>query len=479
MDLWSMREASFTDFGDVRLTKRYGRLLGDLGAKPEGSVPQACENWAATKGAYRFWDHEQVTPQAIRRGQCERTMERIKESGGMILAIQDTTDLVYSTHPHMTGLGPLPGAKTAGKAPQGLLVHLVLAVSAQGVPPGLLHQEVWARPEPEEEPASEKPKGKKRSDDRPIEESRKLPVVDERASGARAASTQPRGGDRGRSRSRYLRPVCDEATARRGSVGARLRRSTSAGSPREVVGSGQTISHRWASDSRAGGRQWAPRAHGSSAQVEVRTLAIGEVKQQGEQSRTSALSYFSRMTDAGTFADLSSAETQQRHVLQAAQVAVVTDGAEWLQSWTDLHRPDATRILDFPHAAQRISAILEALAQAGQHMAPDALSRSLHLLKHRGPRPVLRWLDWLTREARDGGTIAEDLTYLHKREPFMQYPTYRAAGWPIGSGMVESAKLLPEEEHVLPVTSKVPMTPLETCVVEENQDGAQACRAVL
>lgn len=183
-----------------------------------------------------------------------------------------------------------------------------------------------------------------------------------------------------------------------------------------------------------------PLEHGIWA--EVRTLAIGEVEQQGEQSRTSALSYFSRMTDASSFADLSSAETQQRHVLQAAQVAVVTDGAEWLQSWTDLHRPDATRILDFPHAAQRISSILEALAQAGQHLAPDALSRSLHLLKHRGPRPVLRWLGWLTREAREKATIVEDLTYLHKREPLMQYPSYRAAGWPIGSGMVESANKL-------------------------------------
>lgn len=183
-----------------------------------------------------------------------------------------------------------------------------------------------------------------------------------------------------------------------------------------------------------------PLEHGIWA--EVRTLAIGEVEQQGEQSRTSALSYFSRMSDASTFADLSSAETQQRHVLQAAQVAVVTDGAEWLQSWTDLHRPDATRILDFPHAAQRISAILETLAQTGQRMAPDALPRSLHLLKHRGPRPVLRWLGWLTREASKRGTIAEDLAYLHKREALMQYPTYRAAGWPIGSGMVESANKL-------------------------------------
>lgn len=40
------------------------------------------------------------------------------------------------------------------------------------------------------------------------------------------------------------------------------------------------------------------------------------------------------------------------------------------------------------------------------------------------------------------GTIAEHLASLRKREALMQYPTYRGAGWPIGSGMVESANKL-------------------------------------
>lgn len=43
----------------------------------------------------------------------------------------------------------------------------------------------------------------------------------------------------------------------------------------------------------------------------------------------------------------------------------------------------------------------------------------------------------------------------------------------------EKARLLREGEQSLPVTSKVPMTPLETCVVEGDQEGAQACRAAL
>jgi integrase len=43
----------------------------------------------------------------------------------------------------------------------------------------------------------------------------------------------------------------------------------------------------------------------------------------------------------------------------------------------------------------------------------------------------------------------------------------------------EKARLLREGEQALPVSSKVPMTPLETCIVEGDQEGAQACRAAL
>ena len=43
----------------------------------------------------------------------------------------------------------------------------------------------------------------------------------------------------------------------------------------------------------------------------------------------------------------------------------------------------------------------------------------------------------------------------------------------------EKARLLRDGEQTLPVTSKVPMTPLEKCVVEGDRAGAEACRATL
>ena len=106
--------------------------------------------------------------------------------------------------------------------------------------------------------------------------------------------------------------------------------------------------------------------HGTS-RIGRRTLAIGTVGpgREPETVRCADLSYFSRLTDAATFTDLAAGEVHRRGVETAGVVAGVVDGAEWCQQFLDRHRPDAVRILDFPHAAQRLSDVAEAVWGAG------------------------------------------------------------------------------------------------------------------
>ncbi len=88
--------------------------------------------------------------------------------------------------------------------------------------------------------------------------------------------------------------------------------------------------------------------------AEAKTVVIAEIqrkekacKQRPEQQVEAVnLSYFSRLTDAETFGRLATVETERRAVLQAKEVCAVQDGAEWIQGFVDLHRPDAVRILD-------------------------------------------------------------------------------------------------------------------------------------
>ena len=105
----------------------------------------------------------------------------------------------------------------------------------------------------------------------------------------------------------------------------------------------------------------------------MRTVAIGEVEEHGtadgkQEIPVGQLSYFSRLTDGETFADLAEVEMRRRKVVQAEQGCAVTDGVDWLQGFSDLHRSDAVRILDFPHAAEHLSHLLDALEQAGLHL---------------------------------------------------------------------------------------------------------------
>jgi hypothetical protein len=188
-----------------------------------------------------------------------------------------------------------------------------------------------------------------------------------------------------------------------------------------------------------------PLLHGEWA--EVRTVAIGEVEERhtsdGEHElHVGQLSYFSRLTDAETFADLAEVEMRRRKVIQAEQVCAVMDGADWLQSFIDLHRSDAVRILDFPHAAEHMSDLLEAVEKMGYHFPSRTRERCLHVLKHRGPRPLLQMSQRLPLDLAEQTGVREHLGYLRKREGLMQYPQFRRQGWPIGSGMVESATKL-------------------------------------
>jgi hypothetical protein len=176
--------------------------------------------------------------------------------------------------------------------------------------------------------------------------------------------------------------------------------------------------------------------------AEVKTLVIGAVKvTEAGESHLEALSYCSRLTDVPGFEKATLVETHRRGVEHAVEVAAVIDGAGWLQGVIDYHRADAVRILDFPHAAEYVNAIGEAVQHAGHRLPKNWLQGVLHRLKHKGPQRVLSHLSRLGQRCSDP-EIGKKLQYLFTRSSQMQYPTYQAAGWPIGSGIVESANKL-------------------------------------
>lgn len=142
MEKWAAKELSQVDLGDARRNKRLIRLVEDLAAQPATSVPQACGNIAATSAAYDFWKSPYFQPSDIRNAHTISTIKRIKEHQ-VILAIQDTTNIDVTNHPATKGIGYLDNRKSSG-----LKVHSTLGATSNGVPLGIIDQQVWAR-EPE------------------------------------------------------------------------------------------------------------------------------------------------------------------------------------------------------------------------------------------------------------------------------------------------------------------------------------------
>ncbi|MCC6174485.1 MAG: ISKra4 family transposase [Chloroflexi bacterium] len=191
--------------------------------------------------------------------------------------------------------------------------------------------------------------------------------------------------------------------------------------------------------------------------AEVKTLALGEVARATatdgrEQIRTTALSYVSRLADADTFRELARGELYRRGTAAATVVCAVQDGADWQQRFVDHHRPDAVRILDFPHALEHLGTAGRAVFGAGTAAFSEWLGLQAHTFKHGDPEAVLAALRTLDLEAAvdpEAATHqAEALAYFEKRRAQITYADFRQRGYPIGSGAVESANKLVVEARL-------------------------------
>ena len=127
-------------FGDERLTKRLGKVIEELGAKPTMSVPAATRGRAEMEAAYRFFDNDKVSPEKILQPHIEATRERILQAE-VALLVQDTTDLDL-TRPkqQVKGAGPLEY-----ETRRGVFFHPLLAFDGHGLPLGVAWQKSWAR----------------------------------------------------------------------------------------------------------------------------------------------------------------------------------------------------------------------------------------------------------------------------------------------------------------------------------------------
>ena len=105
-------------------------------------INQACEDWADSKAAYRFFDNPHVTPDELLSPHSQRTVARM-HGYQVVLAVQDTTFFNFTHHPATQGLGEI-GTKCHHQ--RGFGLHSTLAVTLSGQPLGVLTQAFVERP---------------------------------------------------------------------------------------------------------------------------------------------------------------------------------------------------------------------------------------------------------------------------------------------------------------------------------------------
>jgi hypothetical protein len=98
-------------------------------------------------------------------------------------------------------------------------------------------------------------------------------------------------------------------------------------------------------------------------------------------------------------------------------------------------------IVDFYHVAEYLGGLGRALYPSDESTRGEWIEQWCHRLKHEGGTVVLEALRALELPGREAVRTVYDeaLTYFENQVHRMDYPTYQAKGWAIGSGPIEAA----------------------------------------
>jgi hypothetical protein len=153
----------------------------------------------------------------------------------------------------------------------------------------------------------------------------------------------------------------------------------------------------------------------------------------------------------GTTSGLAEFEARLKRGLKQAraferEVIWIADGAEWIWKLQERLAPEAFCLLDWFHLAEHVGACADALLGEGSADAAIFRRRACDLLWANRVDDFLAELEacrFLCGRGAAGAERRKALTelqgYIANHGRFMDYPTARARGYPVGSGAVESA----------------------------------------
>lgn len=119
---WARLNFGGCELGDKRRTKRLVQVAEEVANNPSASLPGQIERWGDLKAAYRLFDRDEVSFEAIARPHWKLTQQATR---GRTLVIGDTTEIDFGGFRQIEGVGP-----TGNGSGQGFLLHNALMVNA-------------------------------------------------------------------------------------------------------------------------------------------------------------------------------------------------------------------------------------------------------------------------------------------------------------------------------------------------------------
>ena len=135
---WAYNETYGAKLWDPRCYHTLTSALERLGEHPEVSFSRVLGS--QRKAVSHILHHKETTADDLLRGHVRATSRRCQEEK-FVLVASDTTSANFTSHKACEGLG-LIGDK---KSQRGFLIHSALALTVEGVPLGVLHQNAWVR----------------------------------------------------------------------------------------------------------------------------------------------------------------------------------------------------------------------------------------------------------------------------------------------------------------------------------------------
>lgn len=164
-------------------------------------------------------------------------------------------------------------------------------------------------------------------------------------------------------------------------------------------------------------------------------LKAGTWWQVNDQRRAANITYYTDWQPAAEFSLLTWATGFQRLADQADEVVFVADGADWIWRIVAEHFPRAVQIVDWYHAFSYVRAVAQAVFT--DERARQAWLKAQQTALRHGQRATV------FRACRAYAAVAPEpvhaaLTFFARQRARLRYDRYRAAGYQLGSGTMES-----------------------------------------